>query len=334
MRVVHVTRLDSGFYWGGGEIQAVRTIQSLQSLGVEACHFEPMERNFADIYHFFGNFEYYEDIAEHLRTHKIPYVVSPIFVTPRTPKRLKWRRTRQQLQGQFPHKSETFLQGAKELYTLTKREEENLASYFQGLPSTIRVPNGVESRFANADPSLFRAKYQVEGPFVLQAGTIDRSKNQLALIKAAGSDIPVIILGRESDARYASECKSQAGPNVRFLGSLPHESELFASAVKSATTFCLPSKRELFPLSAMEATVAGCNLVLSNRWNGEEIWGEDATFVDPDDIPNLRSCLQKSLNKGHEEATQRRVNAFLEKYDWQAVAHQILDRYKYVLGSK
>lgn len=330
MRVTHVVRFDAGLYWGGGEIQAERTAQALRELGVTVIPYDPAARVFGDLVHFFGNFDYYEDVASRLRTAKIPYVVSPIFVSPRTEGRLRWRRTRQTVLGQYPKRTASFLRGAHCLYTLTEHEERNLRAYFgDPLPPMVRIPNGVEERFAHGNAEDFRARFGISQPFAIHVGTLDASKNQLASIAACGSDIPLVIMGRENNAAYVERCRAAAGPNIHILGSFPHDDPILENALAAANVFVLPSYRELFPLSALEATVAGCHLVLSDRWGGDTIWGKDAAYVNPDDRAALRKAIQDRLTIPRRTPTD--VELYRFNYSWPRVAEQLLSTYHMAL---
>lgn len=331
MTVTHVVRYDAGLYWGGGEIQAERTGQALREIGVEVLQYVPTQREFGDLVHFFGNFDYFDEIASHLRDRGVPYVVSPIFVSPRTTHRLRWRRVRQRTLGHYPKGSAALLRGARALLTLTQHEEDSIRAFFgEDLPLFVRIPNGVEPRFAQGDGKAFRLRFGIEGPFAIQVATIDRSKNQLATIQACSPSVPLVIVGRESDPDYSASCRSAAGDSVRFLGSFPHDDSTLADALAAAHVFVLPSYRELFPLSAMEATVAGCHLLLSNRWGGEAIWGADATFFDPDDVPSMKRELERLM--ASPRPSRDRSDSFLATYSWTAVAAQIRDVYATALA--
>lgn len=328
MRVTHVVRFDAGLYSGGGEIQAERTADALRQLGVDVIPYSPTQRDFGDLVHFFGNFDYFDDVASRL---KVPYVVSPIFVSPRTVRRLQWRRARQGVLGQFPKRTAALLRRARMLYTLTEHEEQTLEAYFgRDLPKMVRVPNGVEERFSQGDADAFRARFGITEPFAIHVGTLDASKNQLASIAACGADIPLVIMGRENNAAYVERCRDAAGANVHILGSFPHDDPVLADALAAASVFVLPSYRELFPLSALEATVAGCHLVLSDRWGGEAIWGQDAAFVSPDDTGALRKLIQDRLAKPRRTADE--IEPYQFKYSWPNVAEQLLETYRQVIG--
>ncbi len=330
MKATHVVRLDAGLYYGGGEIQAERTRDALIRAGVEVEEFSPTQRTLGDVVHFFGNFDYFDDIASHARRLGVPYFVSPIFVSPRTEGRLRFRSVRQRTLGQFPKASKRLLEGAEALITLTQHEEDSITAYFgDGLPPVARIPNGVEERFAQGDGQAFRDRFGILEPFAIHLGTIDRSKNQRGSIRACKGLLPLVIIGRESDPDYAASCRTAGDSSVHFLGTFPHGDPILADALAAATVFILPSYRELFPLSALEATVAGCHLVLSNRWSGEDIWGEDATFVDPDKHTEVRNAVAGALAK--DRARPDRTQRYLDRFSWDSVAVQIRDLYKRVL---
>lgn len=334
MNVLHVLRVDAGLYYGGGEVQAERTREALESLGIEVRVHESLNRELGQIVHFFGLFDSHWEIARYCLDRGVPYVVSPIFVTPRTVARLKWRSFRQRyIDFQFPKAQHNLLRYAAEIYPLTGFEETNLRTFFPDLGEKfIRVPNGVEERFASGDPSLFRTEFGIDGPFVLHAATIEKTKNQLGLIRAMkGSGVPVVLLGRVHDAGYWKECQAEMDGSVRHLGQIPHEGPMLPSAFAAASVFCLPSRREILPLSAMEATVAGCGLVLGSKWGGQEIWDGMARFVDPDDAGGIRAAVLGALEDGPSAETGR---AFLERYSWRAVGERLRDRYEQCLAAQ
>lgn len=329
MRVVHVLRVDAGLYYGGGEVQAEKTRAALAKSGVDVHVHHSLDRDVGDLVHFFGLFDSHSPIAEHCVSRDIPYVVSPIFVTPRSKRRLRWRSFRQRyLDFRFPRNHLRLLTGAREIYPLTCFEQDNLQIFFPGLDSSRfrRIPNGVDTRFSDADPELFRRQFGISGSFVLHAATIERSKNQLGLIHAMrGSDVPVVFLGRIHDDSYWRECQDLFTSNMRHLGNLPYEGDLLPSAYAAASVFCLPSRREILPLSAMEATVAGCSIVLGSKWGGQEIWGDTARFVDPDDPGEIRVAVEAALT---DKADPTRASDFLAAYSWDAVASILAERYR------
>ncbi|MEQ1933992.1 MAG: glycosyltransferase family 4 protein [Fimbriimonadaceae bacterium] len=332
MRVLQVLRVDAGLYYGGGEVQAERTREALVRQGVEVTVHGGLNRELGDIVHFFGLFDSHWEVAKYCLDQGIPYVVSPIFVTPRSQARLKWRSFRQRfIDFKFPKRQFELLKCAREIFPLTGFEQSNLTAFFgDRLPTSTRVPNGVEPRFAAGDPKLFRAKYDIKGDFVLHAATIEKSKNQLGVIQALkGTDIQAIFLGRIHDQAYFERCKEEMGPNMRYLGTIPHDGEMLPSAFKAAKVFCLSSRREILPLSAMEATIAGCQIILGSKWGGQEVWGNHAAYVDPEDPQAIRASIETAMMAPPNPAYAKE---FMEKYSWDAVAKQLKDRYSNAIG--
>jgi glycosyltransferase involved in cell wall biosynthesis len=78
-------------------------------------------------------------------------------------------------------------------------------------------------------------------------------------------------------------------PNVRWLGALPPaEINLWHA---QAAIFVAPSRYEPFGLAALEASLAGCALVLGDIPTLRELWTGAALFVPPDDREQLTHVL-------------------------------------------
>jgi glycosyltransferase involved in cell wall biosynthesis len=85
---------------------------------------------------------------------------------------------------------------------------------------------------------------------------------------------------------------------------------------------------EPFGLSALEAALAGCALVLGDIPSQREIWRDTAVFVPPNDADALRSALQQLIadtprrrelaERAHERAleftTLRMASSYLALY--------------------
>ena len=332
MRVTQVLRFDAGLYRGGGEIKAERTREALVRRGVQVDVFGPENSSFGDVVHFFGTFGYFWGIARYCIERNVPYVCSPIFVTPRTVRRLKWRAFRQQyLEMRGPGDHRVLFRNAKELYFQTSMEQQNAIAFFGNdiAPQSI-IPNGVEERFSEGDARLFREKYEISGPYILQTGVVAPNKGQLALVQALrDSEFTAVILGRVSDASYYEACRRAAGPNVRFLDAVPHESPLLASAYAGAFAFCLASTDDIFANSAMEAAVAGCRLILGDSWGGQEIYGDWAKWVTPRDSASIRETINDWRKAEHHPAAQSAH--FLSHYSWDRVGEMLANRYAAIL---
>lgn len=129
-------------------------------------------------------------------------------------------------------------------------------------------------------------------PLVLAAGRLwDEGKNIAALTAVAPRlPWPVFIAGAD---QHPDGGRIEL-PNVRLLGQLP--SEELASWLARAAIYALPARYEPFGLSALEAALAGCALVLGDIPSLREVWGDCAVFVPPDDHGALEATLRRLMD--------------------------------------
>src|SRR5205085_1278254 len=95
-----------------------------------------------------------------------------------------------------------------------------------------------------------------------------------------------------------------------------------------ASIYALPARYEPFGLSALEAGLSGCALVLGDIASLREIWEGAAAFVPPDEPEALRAAINELIGdtprrtrlaeKAHlralEFTPQRMVEAYLDAY--------------------
>jgi glycogen(starch) synthase len=125
-------------------------------------------------------------------------------------------------------------------------------------------------------------------PFVLSAGRFwDEAKNLAALDQAAvGLPWPVYVAGDTEAPNGDTAARTGA---ARPLGKLA-EAEL-AGWLGRAAIYALPAKYEPFGLSALEAALSGCALVLGDIDSLREIWEDTAAYVPPGDADAMSRTL-------------------------------------------
>lgn len=136
----------------------------------------------------------------------------------------------------------------------------------------------------------------VKEPFVLSAGRMwDEAKNVAALDQAAPMlDWPVYIAG---DAQPPGESLADgfhSKVSARYLGRL--NSIELAEWMARASIYALPARYEPFGLSALEAALAGCALVLGDIPSLCELWGGAALFVPPSDSTMLGNTIRELID--------------------------------------
>jgi glycogen synthase len=142
------------------------------------------------------------------------------------------------------------------------------------------IPNG---RAAAAPPAAAKA------PLIFAAGrTWDSAKNIGTLASIAHElPWPVCVAGPAAPPDGGA---AEVFPHVRQLGTLTPDE--VATWLARAAIYCLPARYEPFGLSALEAALAGCALVLGDIPSLREVWGDAALFVDPDRPAELRDAIR------------------------------------------
>ena len=132
-------------------------------------------------------------------------------------------------------------------------------------------------------------------PFVLTAGRLwDEAKNVAEVCRAAASlPWPVYLAG---DERHPDGSSVQF-TGCRSLGWLsPGE---LAGWYSRAAIYALPARYEPFGLSAVEAALSGCALVLGDIPSLREVWGDAAVFVEPGCEDRLGRALRQLIADPH-----------------------------------
>lgn len=177
MKVTFVIPYEIGLRRGGAHTQVEMTSKVLQENGVQVEILTPMTKQVGDIVHFFGTFNYYWHTALFCQVEGIPYVTSPIYSQSCSGWKLTAYRLWLILSRRYPKRERSLLRSSRLLFTLSASEEEKIRRFFGVPPERFRrVPNGVEERFAQANPELFREHYGIREPFVLHVGFVEPKK--------------------------------------------------------------------------------------------------------------------------------------------------------------
>jgi len=175
------------------------------------------------------------------------------------------------------------------------------------------------------DASMYRPADK-EG-FILSAGRLwDEAKNVGALARVA-KDLPwpVCVAGDEKGPQ-GSGVNGQSFENVLALGRL--EPGTLAGWMARADVYALPARYEPFGLSALEAGLSGCALVLGDIPSLREVWQDAAVFVPPNNQGELRNALldlirrparraemaRRAIRRAAEFAPYRMADAYLSAY--------------------
>ena len=327
---------------GGPNTQIRNTMKYMALHGVEVSFLDPwkpIRREESDIVHLFAaNIGTYH-LARELHTLGIPLVVSPIT---------------------YSNHTSTFVRSALFLGKLAGRIGTGLWSDYgvtaqicswatKVLPNSLAeaalvrkglgvdqskikvIPNGVDERFANGDPSLFKAKYGID-KFILNVGHIGHGrKNVLSLIRAlAHIDHPAVIIGRIIDSEYGRACVREAASyrHILLIDGLENSSDMLASAYAACDVFVLPSMFETPGIAALEAGLAGAKIVITPYGGTREYFGGMATYVEPRSVESIREGIVKALNLPGTPTLSDRIR---REFLWPRIAESTAQIYRDVL---
>jgi len=190
------------------------------------------------------------------------------------------------------------------------------------------VPWGVDPvAVGPADVDRVRAAHGLPDRFVLFVGTLEPRKNLDRLMSAMGElgeRLPLVIAG----AAGWGEMVEHPGLDCRFLGFVPADD--LAPLYAAATVFAYPSLEEGFGLPVLEAMAQGAAVVTSRGTSTEEVAGEAALLVDPQDVGSIAAGLTTAL--GDPAAWSSPTRARAASFSWAATAEATLAVYREAAG--
>lgn len=355
VKVVYTTHQTGFNIMGGAEVQMLNTQRHVNQIAPEKVQiqlFNPWQDKLEDfqILHLFNPQAFPDEalrIAQYARNKGLKIFVSTIFhdyqVIEKNPlKRISNTIIQGISRGKrflctFPSglyedrytRLERVLLLADKILPNTELEKKQLLNRFPGLNSDkFRVvPNATHRRFEEGDPELFRDKYELED-YILFVGRVEKRKNVLGLIRAfIQSNLPtkLVILGSLAEESYYQECKSAANERVIFLPALDNNSELLRSAYHGAKVFALPSYYETPGIAALEAGLAGCNVMITEVGGTREYFSDKAWYVDPENLESIKKALISAYNMPQTRELSQHIAKY---YTWEHVAKQMFQLYE------
>lgn len=361
MKVLFIARTTLYNVYGGDTVQIVATAKYLRLLGVEVdikLSNEVIDYAPYDLLHFF-NIIRPADHLPHISRSKKPYLVSTIFVD-----FSDYERTHRQGIMAFAGKllSADGLEYAKAWARWVKNGERiaslkymlrghRKAVQFVAKNAAALLPNSSSEyhRFLKQyelapqkhfvvyngiDPDVFSfTDEQINQPRdakkVICISRIEGKKNQLNLIKALNNtefELTLIGAPAPNHLAYFEACKNIASTNIHFLDFLPQEE--LANYYLTAKVHVLPSWNETCGLSTMEAGYAGCNVVITNKGDTEEYFGDHAWYCEPNDPASIYEAVKNAAKAPIKKLLRDKIT---QDYTWNAAATQTLNAYREVL---
>lgn len=195
-------------------------------------------------------------------------------------------------------------------------------------PERMRVvPHGVDPRLAAADPRPFRQR--VGGrDFVLYVGAIEPKNQQLGFLWAMkDTAVPVVLLGDVAPGCewYLEECQRVGGAQARFVARKSLDHCMVASAFAACSCLVVGGGVPAPERTALKAGVMGTPLVLFEGGCGSEYFGQQALYIRPDDVANIRRGVLAALDRERSKSLAEHVRTY---FSWQAVARALRAVYR------
>lgn len=190
----------------------------------------------------------------------------------------------------------------------------------------VSVPNAVDKAifFDDQESTEVNPFEQFRGCIVC-AARIEGRKSTLNLVRAVkNSNYKLILVGKESvnQAKYVEQVRREAGENVYFLGTIPHEE--LKNLYKVAKVHALVSWMETPGLSSLEAAAMGCNIVVTKKGDTVDYFEDYAFYCEPDDVASIRKALDLAYNAPVNPKLKQKI---LEQYTWEKTAEETIKGY-------
>jgi glycogen synthase len=198
-----------------------------------------------------------------------------------------WREVKKQFApaswDQYRSQVRRGLQSADHVVASTQVRVKALNQFYGPLGNTSVIPNGIDSRGLRPNR---------KEPFIFTAGQLSDENKNIGILEKVSHRIPwpIYVAG---DTPSPSGAKPEHY-HLRFLGKL--SSPYTAEWLNRASLFVLPARYEPFGLSVLKAGLAGCALVLGDIPALQEIWGDAALYVAPDDVDELKATLRRLIS--------------------------------------
>ena len=327
---------------GGPTYKILHIKKALEELGVDVRLFDMWDFDLKltkeDLVHIFlANISTYS-LASNLKLYGAKYVVNPIIFSNHPAWKL---RLYQNLEKPL---NRLFIRSISD-YQITKFICNNAEKV---LPNTIDegnllvdgmnvnrdkiqvIHNGVEKHFAEADATLFKKKYGLTD-FILYVGHLGPvRKNGRNIINALKQiDHPAVIIADILHNKEGDWCRKEIerSKNIIHIPWITHDDPILTSVYAACKTFALPTRYETPGRAALEAGLAGANIVITPFGGTKEYFRDFADYANPYSVKSIKETIEKSLNKVKNKKLKNHIK---ENFLWDVIAKKTAEIYRKV----
>jgi glycosyltransferase involved in cell wall biosynthesis len=205
-------------------------------------------------------------------------------------------------------------------------------------------PDRITVAYPGLDPAIKRiddpseiarvkAKYHIDGDYLLYLGTLQPRKNLSRLIEAF-SQLPnansqLLLAGKPG--WYSDQLLQQANDRVHFSGYVDAADK--NALLSGATAFVFPSLYEGFGFPVLEALACGVPVLCSNTSSLPEVAGDAALLVNPLLVDDLARGLHEiTTNEDLRKKLIERGYRQAQTFAWRICADSVLEVFENVLS--
>ncbi len=181
------------------------------------------------------------------------------------------------------------------------------------------------------------SKYQIEQPYLIYIGGMDRRKNLKGLVRAyhqlrqRRNGVPAMVIVGEKIAQYveieALVHQLNLNASVIFTGYAPRQ-DLW-SLLAGSEMLIYPSFYEGFGLPPLEAMACGTPVIISNVSSLPEVVGDAALLINPYDETQLANAIERLLDDAAlQTELRRRGLVCAREFSWQKYASCVIEIYR------
>lgn len=194
----------------------------------------------------------------------------------------------------------------------------------------VVVPNAVDAEIFSYGDCEIPQELERYRDCILCVARIEGRKNQLNLVRAAkGLPWKLVLIGKPAPNHmaYFRQVQREAGPNVEILGQMEHDG--LAAFYKAAKVHVLASWMETPGLSSLEAGAMGCNVVVTEKGDARDYFGEHAFYCEPASIDSIRQSIILAYEKNRDNYLRDHI---AKNYIWNRAAEITLAKYMLIIG--
>lgn len=214
----------------------------------------------------------------------------------------------------------------KQLIDFLDLEEEKVHTVYHGIHESYREDIDED------EIKAIKLKYNLPEKFFLFAGQIFPLKNFGRLLYAyskIGPKLGIYLV-------VAGEHRWLCGEELKMIDRLGIsewvkrpgwiDNKTLRCFFKLSESLVFPSLYETFGIPIIEAMALGCPVVTSNRFGMQEIGGDAAVLVDPENIESIAEGMQKvSTNREFREELIKKGYNRSKEFSWERCAEETLE---------